>query len=1607
MALRNRLRSPRPRSSVRLGLRIIAMAAIAAAALLTARPGAQLARTAAPENFDIRQSKDAVAADYIRKYAVAPAGLAAFSVSRSAGVARLQAAVPGVDVEESPEIPTTTEIVSARPGAGFLTAATADRVGALRDFMSTFADVYGLSPAGIANLALVADYTNPAGNMSWVEFEQRLNGIPVFRGLVRGAFTANGELARTTGPLAAGLDSATLTILPTVSAGQAVATAANNVGWTVSAAELKQTGYADGKVTFERGPMADPAKAWLVYFPLGPGVARLAWSTEIWGDPDAFLMLVDAEDGTVLFRKNMTNYQTQSASFSVYNDDSPAPMSPGLSQPNGTQASFIPRTLFTLIGNEAPTTFNNLGWITDGANVTDGNNVEAGLDRDGVDGVDAPVTGSARTFNFTYDPATQEPLSTLAYQNGEVTDEFYYVNRYHDALYLLGFTELARNFQNDNFGRGGVAADRIRSEAEDSSGTNNANFSTPADGGRGRMQMYIFPGPAPDRTGGIDHDVLLHELTHGTSNRLHNNGSGLTTTMAGSMGEGWSDFYARALLSSAAEDPNGIYTTGGWVTYQLSGLVDNYYYGIRRFPYAVMSNHGPNGKPHNPQTFADIDPTQIDNSDGAYARSPIIGNTAFEVHNAGEVWCMALLEVRARFITRLGWATGNQRILQFVTDGMKLDPVNPTFLQARDSIIAAANAGGGTAADIADIWAGFATRGMGYSAQILNATTGSVVEAFDVPGLNVSTSTLVAESIPNGRLDTGEQVTVSLCISNAAAVASGDVIGTLPATGGVMSPSTFRDYGSIASGGSVCRQYTFTVGTACGGTLTASLHVVENGGVTKDLPYSFQIGSTSPFLNQNFDGVTAPALPAGWSTATLTGTANLWVTNASSPDTPANRAFAGDPATVSDNVLVSPSIAIPAGSAALTFRNNYATESTFDGGVLEIKIGAGAFQDIIGAGGTFAAGGYNAVISTSFGSPIGGRQAWSGSSAGYITTTVNLPPAASGQNILLRWRMASDSSVSATGWSVDTVSVASFVCSSVPTTTINLSPAALYFGATKAGAGGALTSVTPAQDVTLSFSSGSFAWTATSDQTWAQVTNGSGTGTGKFTVSIVNPANVIAGNIDLTATISISAPSAPIADASAKLLNVHLTVNQAPATSVAAFGRVDTPAQNAAGLQGALGLTGWTLDDVGVTDVKVYRTCFVWENQAACQMVLGNNVVFIGTAGFVPGARPDVEAAFPTYPQAYRAGWGLQLLSNQLPHVPNHTVNGGQGTMALYAVATDADGHQTLLGRSSPDHTPTTITLANDSIAKPFGTLDTPAQGATVSGNLANFGWALTPDTDIVSGNGDILIGTSGSTMVVFIDGVSKGTVAYNQCRGNVGNPVPAGVYCNDDVANIFGNASPQPPLTPRSSNPTKYRNLDQQRGAIGAFNINTNTLTNGVHTIAWSVTDSSSRADGIGSRFFTVLNGGPLADPAAAEGFLRAAATSRGEASSLDRLAPSAGSVVYRTGFDLSTAYESLAADKSGVHAVRLGEMGRLEMLLGQTDAGYLVANGELRDLPIGSHLDVGTGTFTWNPPAGYYGTYRLVFVRGGEKTVVDVTVAPKVGGGPAPRETGRKGGR
>jgi len=194
--------------------------------------------------------------------------------------------------------------------------------------------------------------------------------------------------------------------------------------------------------------------------------------------------------------------------------------------------------------------------------------------------------------------------------------------------------------------------------------------------------------------------------------------------------------------------------------------------------------------------------------------------------------------------------------------------------------------------------------------------------------------------------------------------------------------------------------------------------------------------------SENFDNVTPPALPPGWVATNAQGPPPLWVTSNSGvpvppADTLPNAAFIDDPAVVSDKRLDSLSIPLPpALSLQLTFRHNFNLEASdvdpnlgFDGGVLELSTdGGNTFHDILDVGGSFVTGGYNRTISTDRGSPIAGRQAWSGNSGGFITTVVNLPIVPTG--FRLRWRMASDTSGSSEGWRVDTINIAG--CAPVP-----------------------------------------------------------------------------------------------------------------------------------------------------------------------------------------------------------------------------------------------------------------------------------------------------------------------------------------------------------------------------------------------------------------------------------------------------------------------------------------------------------------------------------------------------------------------------------------------
>jgi VCBS repeat-containing protein len=634
--------------------------------------------------------------------------------------------------------------VPARAARGF---AANDKNRGLRAFLTEHRALFGHGAEALNTARVKREYTDAHNGLRTAVWQQELDGVPLFQAVLKAHTTARGELVNIASgfvpdPAAAAEKGtpgrAARLAKPAISAAQAVVIAATGAGEAVALGELSAVDAASGaakRQRFKHRALADVA-AEFVWLPTDRNSLRLCWQVIFTSNArgEMFLVLVDAETGEAQVRRGLTHYVSE-ATYNVFPSDSPTPFSPGHGAPSNGQPAAVSRTLVTLSALDLTASPN--GWIDDGVNETRGNNVDAhtDLDANNLPDLPRPQGSPFRVFNPPLD-LTQSPASN---RDAAVVQLFYLNNLIHDRLYQLGFTEAAGNFQNNNFGRGGIGNDAVQADAQDGSGMNNANFSTPPDGSPGRMQMFIFSGPNPNRDGDFDAEIVIHEYVHGLSNRLVGGGVGISALQPAGMGEGWSDFYALCLLSEPGDAADGNFAAGAYASYQLGGLTENYYYGIRRYPYSTDLTR-------NPLTFKDIDPAKA----GTHAnvpRSPVIGNTANEVHNIGEVWCVTLWDARARLVARHGHAIGNELMLRLVTDGMKLSPANPTFLEARDAILQAdaVNNGG---ANRNDLWAAFARRGMGASAVAPGSnTTSGVIEAFDLPdSLDISPRTGLVSS---------------------------------------------------------------------------------------------------------------------------------------------------------------------------------------------------------------------------------------------------------------------------------------------------------------------------------------------------------------------------------------------------------------------------------------------------------------------------------------------------------------------------------------------------------------------------------------------------------------------------------------------------------------------------------------------------------------------------------------------------------------------------------------------------------------------------------------------------------------------------------------------
>ncbi|MCC6952433.1 MAG: M36 family metallopeptidase, partial [Phycisphaerales bacterium] len=528
-----------------------------------------------------------------------------------------------------------------------------------------------------------------------------------------------------------------------------------------------------------------------VLFVEGPGAILQAWSVRLPNDPSredaATHCIVRHSDGAVLESSDTTSRmcQPEPATFAVYPYHSPVPAWPALeTHPANPQEDTeckmrsqlgrigIPSCDYPLGDGRANTvvTWEEIagaspnGWLNDAAysrcadppatgvvSQTCGNNFRVYAIANLV--AQSPTQGVGRVFAAPF-AIDSDPPTAPGYMAASVTQAFYTANRWHDALYALGFDEAAGNFQEANFGAGGVEGDsidiRVNGGAANEYGryafAANENWSE--DGGDSAVTLSIMThDPASPRSAALDSQVLFHELTHAMTNRLH-----VAAVRVGpfvGMHEGWADFFAACLTTPPDAMPGDGFPMFCWPA-RMSGSGGSanvhrlqYYFGARRYPYST------NMAGVNPLTFGFLDPgVSPDGPPNPYPDAQIPRNRAVsnselrsDFYLVGTVWATVLLECRAALATApspLDMTSATEVAMQLVVDGMKLDPTQVDFIRARDAILQAdlIRYGG---VHQTTLWKAFAKRGLGLGAAYgPGGSPRGLDESIGTPGPDVS-----------------------------------------------------------------------------------------------------------------------------------------------------------------------------------------------------------------------------------------------------------------------------------------------------------------------------------------------------------------------------------------------------------------------------------------------------------------------------------------------------------------------------------------------------------------------------------------------------------------------------------------------------------------------------------------------------------------------------------------------------------------------------------------------------------------------------------------------------------------------------------------------------
>lgn len=384
-----------------------------------------------------------------------------------------------------------------------------------RDHLREHRKELGLKGSDLREIVVDSTVVSRHNGLTHVYFQQRYQGIGVYNGIIGVHVAADGRVIGTANRFVGNLAAAVSGQSDSINAAQAMAVAARALDLTPTSsfATTSFESTPDRATTLSDGGVADgPIAARLVWARTDAGV-RLAWNLrfdEAGGD-HWWIALVDAGNGKSLGQQDLViEDSAESLVMAVARTTERVAEAPSFAPTDGAEYRVFPlpfespsdgaREFVTDVADPDASPF---GWHdTNGApgaefTVTRGNNVHAYTDIDANNVADPgsdPDGGAGLSFDFPLD-LSQNPDT---YRPAVVTNLFYWNNIVHDVTHGYGFDESAGNFQVNNYGHGGLGNDDVRAEAQDGSGTNNANFGTPADGARPRMQMFVWTSPRPN-----------------------------------------------------------------------------------------------------------------------------------------------------------------------------------------------------------------------------------------------------------------------------------------------------------------------------------------------------------------------------------------------------------------------------------------------------------------------------------------------------------------------------------------------------------------------------------------------------------------------------------------------------------------------------------------------------------------------------------------------------------------------------------------------------------------------------------------------------------------------------------------------------------------------------------------------------------------------------------------------------------------------------------------------------------------------------------------------------------------------------------------------------